>query len=122
MYTEKVMENFTNPQNVGIVENADAAAKVGSPECGDIMEISMKIENNIIQDVKSRTFGCAAAVASSSMATQMIKDKTVQEALALTNGQVVRELGGLPPEKVHCSVMAEEAIKKALNEYLVKHA
>ena len=117
MYTDKVMENFKNPQNVGMVENANAVYKAGSPECGDIMEMSMRIENDVIVDIKFRTFGCAAAIASSSMATQLLKGKTVEEALKLRNDDVIKELGGLPPQKIHCSVLAEEAIKGAIESY-----
>ncbi|MDR1939493.1 MAG: iron-sulfur cluster assembly scaffold protein [Clostridiales bacterium] len=118
MYTDKVMENFQNPQNVGEAENANAKYTVGSPECGDIMEMTMRIEDNIIKDVKFRTFGCAAAIASSSMATQMLKGKTVEDALKLKNTEVIAALGGLPPQKIHCSVLAEEAIKGAIENYL----
>jgi nitrogen fixation NifU-like protein len=117
LYTDKVMENFQNPQNVGVVENANAAYTVGSPECGDIMEMSMRIENDIIVDVKFRTFGCAAAIASSSMATQMLKGKSVEDALKMTNDDVIKALHGLPPQKIHCSVLAEEAIRGAIESY-----
>ena len=119
-YTEKVIEHFTNPRNVGIIENPSGYGKVGSPACGDIMEIFLKIENEIITDVKFRTFGCASAVASSSVSTELIKGKTVGEALRFTNKSVIDELGGLPPVKIHCSVLAEEAIKLALADYLSK--
>ncbi|MDR1906306.1 MAG: iron-sulfur cluster assembly scaffold protein [Clostridiales bacterium] len=117
MYTDKVMENFQNPQNVGVVENANAKYMVGSPECGDIMEMTMRIENDVIEDIKFRTFGCAAAIASSSMATQLLKGKTIEEAMKLTNDEVISALGGLPPQKIHCSVLAEEAIKGAIDNY-----
>ncbi|MDR2047764.1 MAG: iron-sulfur cluster assembly scaffold protein [Clostridiales bacterium] len=117
MYTDKVMENFKNPQNVGVAENANAKYTVGSPECGDIMEMTMRIENDRIVDIKFRTFGCAAAIASSSMATQLLKGKTVDEALKLTNDEVINALGGLPPQKIHCSVLAEEAIRGAIQSY-----
>jgi nitrogen fixation NifU-like protein len=111
------MENFRNPQNVGVVENANAKYTVGSPECGDIMEMSMRIEEDVIVDIKFRTFGCAAAIASSSMATQMLKGKTVDEAVKLKNTEVIDALGGLPPQKIHCSVLAEEAIRGAIEYY-----
>ena len=119
MYNDKVMENFQNPQNVGELADANGVSKVGSPECGDIMQIFLKIdeETEVITDVKFKTFGCAAAVASSSMATQMIKGKTISEALKLTNKDVVEELEGLPPQKIHCSVLAEDAIRSAIEDY-----
>ncbi len=121
MYNEKVMDNFKNPRNVGVIENADGVSKVGSPECGDIMQIFLKInDNDVIEDAKFQTFGCAAAVASSSMATQMLIGKTIKEALKLTNKQVVEELEGLPPQKIHCSVLAEDAIHAAIKDYLEK--
>jgi len=117
MYSDKVMENFQNPQNVGFVENANAVYKIGSPECGDIMEMSMLIEDGIIKDIKFRTFGCAAAIASSSMATQLLKGRSIEDALKLKNDDVINALGGLPPQKIHCSVLAEEAIKGAIENY-----
>lgn len=117
MYSEKVMDHFTNPRNVGELEDANAVGEVGNLKCGDIMKIYMKIENDVIVDCKFKTFGCGAAVATSSMATEMVKGKTVQEALALTNKAVMEALDGLPPVKVHCSVLAEEAIKSALADY-----
>ena len=117
MYNEKVMEHFTNPRNAGVIENADAIGTYGSPVCGDMMEISLKIENNIIVDAKFRTFGCGSAIASSSVATEMIKGKTIEEALRLTNQNFVDELGGLPGAKVHCSVLSEQAIKTAIFRY-----
>ena len=119
-YTEKVMQHFMHPQNVGVIENLDGYGKVGNPSCGDIMEIFIKVDNDIITDVKFRTFGCASAIASSSISTDMIIGKTVEEALKLTNKQVVDELGGLPAVKMHCSVLAEEAIKMAIEDYLSK--
>ncbi|WP_147376422.1 Fe-S cluster assembly scaffold protein NifU [Fusobacterium varium] len=119
-YTEKVMEHFMNPHNVGVIENPSGYGKVGNPSCGDIMEIFIKVEDNIITDVKFRTFGCASAIASSSVSTELIMGKTVEEALALTNKKVVEELGGLPPVKMHCSVLVEEAIKLAIEDYLSK--
>jgi nitrogen fixation NifU-like protein len=117
MYSAKVMEHFANPRNVGEIEDANAVGTVGNPRCGDIMKIYMKIENNIIEDVKFKTFGCGAAVATSSMATEMVKGRTVEEALALTNKAVAEALDGLPPVKMHCSVLAEEAIKSAIKDY-----
>lgn len=120
MYNQTVIKEFTNPKNVGEVENADGVGQVGSESCGDIMRISLKIENNVITDAKFKTFGCAAAVATSSTATDMIIGKTVEEAEALTNAQVVEKLGGLPAQKIHCSVLAEEAIKEAIADYKSK--
>ena len=119
-YTEKVMDHFMNPHNVGVIENPSGYGKVGNPSCGDIMEIFIKVENDIITDVKFRTFGCASAIASSSVSTDLVKGKTIEEALKLTNKKVVEELGGLPPVKMHCSVLAEEAIQMAINDYLSK--
>lgn len=117
VYSEKVMDHFTNPRNVGEIENADAVGEVGNAKCGDIMRMSMKIENNVITDVKFKTFGCGAAIATSSIATEMIKGRTIDEALTLTNKAVVEALGGLPPAKIHCSVLAEEAVKSAISDY-----
>jgi len=111
------MDHFSNPRNVGEVEHANAVGQVGNPKCGDIMKMTMRIENDVIVDVKFKTFGCGAAVATSSMATEMVKGKTVAEALALTNSAVAEALDGLPPQKLHCSVLAEEAIKSALADY-----
>ena len=122
MYSEKVMDHFENPRNVGIIENPDGYGKVGSPTCGDVMEIFLKIEDETIVDVKFRTFGCASAIATSSMSTEMILGKKVEEALALTNKAVAQALDGLPPAKMHCSVLAEEAIKEAIENYLSKKA
>ncbi|MGL4404039.1 MAG: Fe-S cluster assembly scaffold protein NifU [Fusobacteriaceae bacterium] len=119
-YTEKVMKHFMEPQNVGVMENPDGYGKVGNASCGDIMEIFLKIENEVITDVKFRTFGCASAIASSSVSTELVLGKTVEEALKITNKAVVEELGGLPPVKMHCSVLAEEAIKLAIEDYLNK--
>ncbi len=121
MYNEKVINEFRNPQNMGEMEDANAVGTVGIATCGDIMKIYMKIEDNIIKDVSFQTFGCTAAIATSSIATSMIKGKTVDEALKLTNAEVVEKLGGLPPQKLHCSVLAEEAIKAAVNDYLKKY-
>lgn len=120
MYNEKVMDAFKNPKNVGEIENADGVGTVGNASCGDIMQISLKIENNVIVDAKFKTFGCAAAIATSSTATEMIKGMTVEEALQVTNKKVVECLGGLPSQKIHCSVLAEEAIKKAIEDYRSK--
>lgn len=120
MYNEKVMEAFKNPKNVGEIENASGVGTVGNASCGDIMQISLKIENDIIVDAKFKTFGCAAAIATSSTATDMIIGMTVEEALKITNKKVVECLGGLPSQKIHCSVLAEEAIKKAIEDYQSK--
>ena len=122
MYNEKVLKAFENPQNVGEVENYNGIGTVGNATCGDIMQITLKIEDNIIKAAKFKTFGCAAAVASSSTATTMIIGKTVEEALALTNADVIKELDGLPAQKIHCSVLAEEAIHKAIEDYKSKNA
>ena len=120
MYSEKVMDHFANPRNVGEIENANAVGEVGNAVCGDIMKIYMDIEDNIIKDVKFKTFGCGAAIATSSMATEMVKGKTVDEASELTNKAVMDALDGLPPEKIHCSVLAEQAIQAALEDYSKK--
>ena len=118
LYSEKVMDHLAHPRNVGQMEDADAIGEVGNMKCGDIMKIYLKIdENEVIQDVKFQTFGCGAAVATSSMATEMIKGKTVEEAMKLTNAVVAEALDGLPPVKMHCSVLAEEAVKSALEDY-----
>ena len=116
-YSAKVMDHFANPRNVGEIENPSAIGEVGNATCGDIMRIYLKIEDNIIVDVKFKTFGCGAAIATSSMATELIKGKSVDEALTLTNKAVVEALDGLPPVKLHCSVLAEEAVKTAINDY-----
>ena len=120
MYSAKVMEHFVNPRNVGEIENADGVGEVGNPKCGDIMRMSLKIDNNIITDIKFKTFGCGAAIATSSIATEMIKGKSIDEALQLTNRAVVEALDGLPPVKLHCSVLAEQAVKSALWNYYEK--
>jgi nitrogen fixation NifU-like protein len=120
MYSEKVMDHFMNPRNVGEIENADGVGQVGNPVCGDIMKMYLKIENNVIVDAKFKTFGCGAAVATSSMSTELIKGKTVDEALKVTNKAVAEALDGLPPIKMHCSVLAEEAIRAAINDYKEK--
>lgn len=120
-YSEKVMDHFSNPRNVGEIENADGIGTVGNAKCGDIMRIYLDIENEIIKDAKFKTFGCGAAVATSSMATELIIGKTVQEALKVTNKAVMEALDGLPPVKVHCSLLAEEAIHAALWDYATKN-
>ena len=121
LYSEKVMDHFTNPRNVGEIPNADGIGEVGNAKCGDIMKIYLKINGDIIEDVKFETFGCASAIASSSMATEMIKGKSLSDALEVTNRQVVDALDGLPPHKLHCSVLAEEAIKSAVKDYYDKN-
>ena len=121
LYTETVMVHFMNPRNVGEIENADGVGEVGNAKCGDIMKMYLKIDNDVITDVKFETFGCGSAIASSSMATEMVKGKTVEEALAITNKQVVDALGGLPAHKLHCSVLAEESIKSAIKDYYDKN-
>ena len=120
MYSDKVMDHFTNPRNVGEIENADAIGEVGNMKCGDIMKIYLKIENDIIVDIKFKTFGCGAAVATSSMATELVKGKSIKDALKLTNTAVMEALEGLPPVKIHCSVLAEEALKAAIADYYKK--
>lgn len=117
LYSEKVMDHFRNPRNVGVIEDADGVGEVGNAKCGDIMKIYLKISDGIITDARFETFGCGSAIASSSMATELIKGRPVSEALSLTNKAVVEALDGLPAHKVHCSVLAEEAIKKALKDY-----
>lgn len=117
LYSEKVMDHFKNPRNVGVIEGADGIGEVGNAKCGDIMKIYLKIDGDIITDVKFETFGCGSAIASSSMATEMIKGKPVSEAMQLTNRAVAEALDGLPKHKMHCSVLAEEAIKNALRDY-----
>lgn len=121
LYTDTVMDHFMHPRNVGSIENADGVGEVGNAKCGDIMKIYLKIDDNRIEDVKFETFGCGSAIASSSMATEMIKGKTIDEALALTNKEVVDALGGLPVHKLHCSVLAEEAVKSAIQDYYEKN-
>ena len=124
MYTEKVMDHFQNPRNVGEIADASGVGTVGNAKCGDIMQIFLKIDDDtgVIEDVKFKTFGCGAAVATSSMATELIKGKTVDEALQLTNSAVVEALEGLPPQTIHCSVLAEEAVKAAIDDYRKKKA
>ena len=117
LYSEKVMDHFLHPRNVGVIEDANAVGEVGNAKCGDIMKMYLKIEDDVIQDVKFETFGCGSAIASSSMATEMIKGKPVSEAMNLTNKAVTEALDGLPAHKLHCSVLAEEAIQSALEDY-----
>ena len=120
LYSEKVMEHFMHPRNVGIIEDADGIGEVGNAKCGDIMKMYLKIDNDVITDVKFETFGCASAIASSSMATELIKGQKVEDALALTNKAVAEALDGLPDYKMHCSVLAEEAIQSAIEDYQKK--
>ncbi len=119
-YSEKVMDHFAHPRNVGEIENADGIGKVGNAVCGDIMNLYLRVENNVITDAKFKTFGCGAAIATSSMVTELVKGKTIDEALAITNRAVAEALGGLPPIKMHCSVLAEEALQSAIDDYLKK--
>ena len=121
MYSEKVMDHFSNPRNVGEIPDANGVGTVGNAKCGDIMKMYLKVENGVIVDVKFKTFGCGAAVATSSMATEMVKGKTIEEAMQVTNKAVMEALDGLPPVKVHCSLLAEEAIHAALWDYAEKH-
>ena len=121
LYSEKVMDHFMNPRNVGKIDDADGVGEVGNAKCGDIMKIYIKVDNNIITDVKFNTFGCGSAIASSSMATEMIKGKSLDDALELTNKAVAEALDGLPAHKMLCSVLAEEAIKAAIDDYKEKH-
>ena len=121
MYSEKVMDHFENPRNVGEIPDANGVGTVGNAKCGDIMRMYLKVENGIIEDVKFKTFGCGAAIATSSMATEMVKGKTIKEALQLTNKAVAEALDGLPPVKMHCSLLAEEAIHAAVEDYLKNH-
>ncbi|MBR3905272.1 MAG: Fe-S cluster assembly scaffold protein NifU [Clostridia bacterium] len=121
MYSEKVMDHFSNPRNVGEIENADGVGLVGNAKCGDIMKMYLKVEDGVIVDVKFKTFGCGAAIATSSMATEMVKGKTLKEALQLTNKAVAEALDGLPPVKMHCSLLAEEAIHAAVEDYMKNH-
>ena len=121
LYSEKVMDHFRNPRNVGSIENADGVGEVGNAKCGDIMKIYLKIDDNVVSDVKFETFGCGSAIASSSMATEMIKGKPLDEVMELTNKAMVQALDGLPAHKLHCSVLAEEAVKSALKDYYDKN-
>jgi len=120
-YSEKVMEHFRNPRNVGEIPDADGIGNVGNPICGDIMRLYIKVKDNVIVDAKFKTYGCGAAIATSSMVTELVKGKTVDEALKLSNRAVAEALGGLPPIKMHCSLLAEEALKSAIDDYLKKH-
>ena len=120
MYSDKVMDHFNNPRNVGELTDANGVGQVGNPKCGDIMKMYLKIEDDVIKDVKFKTFGCGAAVATSSMATELIKGKTVEEALKVTNKAVAEALDGLPPVKMHCSVLAEDAIRSAISDYYTR--
>lgn len=119
-YSDKVMDHFTNPRNVGEIPDASGIGNVGNPICGDVMRMYLKIENNVITDVKFKTFGCGAAIATSSMVTEMVKGKTIEEALKISNKAVADALGGLPAVKMHCSVLAEEALRAALKDYYTK--
>jgi nitrogen fixation NifU-like protein len=121
LYNERVMDHFLNPRNLGDIADADGVGEVGAAACGDIMKISLKIRDGKIEDARFKTFGCGSAIASSSMATELIKGRTVEEAMGFSNEEVVNALGGLPPVKIHCSVLAEEALKAALEDYLKKH-
>ena len=122
MYSDKVIDHFSNPRNVGEIENASGSGTVGNPKCGDIMKMDIKVEDGIITDVKFKTFGCGAAIATSSMATEMVKGKSIDEALQLTNQAVAEALDGLPPVKMHCSMLAEQAIHAAIEDYQKKQA
>lgn len=121
MYSEKVMDHFSHPRNVGEIDNPSGTGTVGNAKCGDIMKMDIKVENGIITDVKFKTFGCGAAIATSSMATEMVKGKSIDEALTLTNQAVAEALDGLPPVKMHCSMLAEQAIHAAIEDYRAKH-
>lgn len=122
MYSEKVMEHFRNPRNVGEIENADGVGEVGNPVCGDIMKMYIRVDDNRISDIRFKTFGCGAAIATSSMVTEMAKGKTLEEAMALTNKAVAEELGGLPAVKMHCSNLAADALHKAIEDYKARRA
>ncbi len=122
MYSEKVMEHFRNPRNVGEMPDADGVGKVGNPVCGDIMELSIKVKDGKIEDAKFRTFGCGAAIATSSMVTELVKGKTIEDALEISNRAVAEALGGLPPVKMHCSVLAEQALRSAIQDYQERQA
>jgi len=117
MYSDRVMEHFKNPKNVGDMENPDGVGHVGNPTCGDVMELYIRVDGNVISDAKFKTFGCGAAIATSSMVTELVKGKTIEEALKISNRAVAEALGGLPPIKMHCSVLAEEALKSAIDDY-----
>jgi len=121
IYSEKVMEHFGNPRNVGVIEDADGVGEVGNPICGDVMKITIKVDDDRIDDIKFQTLGCGAAIATSSIVTEMAKGMTLGEAAAITKDQVAQELGGLPPAKMHCSVLATDGLKVAVDDYLVRH-
>lgn len=121
MYSEKLLEHFRNPRNYGRIEDADGVGKVGNPVCGDVMYLYIKVDDGRISDIKFETFGCAAAIATSSMVTEMVKGKTIEEALQVTNKAVAEALGGLPPIKMHCSLLAEEGLKAAILDYYTRH-
>src|SRR5659263_207624 len=121
IYSEKVMDHFGNPRNVGVLEDADGVGEVGNPVCGDVMKITIKVDNDTIDDIRFQTLGCGAAIATSSIVTEMAKGMTLPEAVAITKKQVAEELGGLPPAKMHCSVLATDGLKAAVDDYLVKH-
>lgn len=120
MYSEKVMDHFTNPRNVGVIDDANGVGEVGNAKCGDIMKIYLKVDDNIIKDVKFKTFGCGAAIATSSMVTEMVKGKTLEEALEISNAAVAEALDGLPPIKMHCSNLAADALHAAIKDYIEK--
>jgi nitrogen fixation protein NifU and related proteins len=120
-YSDKVMDHFMNPRNVGVINDADGVGRTGNPVCGDLMEMSVKIQDNVIADIKFRTFGCGAAIATSSMATELIKGKTIEEALEITNRAIAEALDGLPPIKMHCSVLAADALRATLADYYTRH-
>ena len=120
LYSDKVMDHFNNPRNVGVIDDADGVGEVGNPVCGDVMKITIKVENDIITDVKFQTLGCGAAFATSSIVTELAKGMTIQDGFAITKKQVAEELGGLPPAKMHCSVLATDGLKVAVNDYLTK--
>jgi nitrogen fixation NifU-like protein len=121
MYTELVMEHFMHPRNVGVIEDADAVGREGNTVCGDLMELFLKVHDGVIEDIKFRTFGCGAAIATSSMATEMVKGKTLEEAAGLTRAQIAEQLGGLPSNKMHCSNLAADALRAAIRDYYQKH-
>lgn len=121
MYSEKVMDHFANPRNVGVIEDADGVGEVGNPVCGDVMKITIKVDEDRIKDIKFQTLGCGAAIATSSIVTELARDMTIEDAVQITKKQVAEELGGLPPAKMHCSVLATDGLKKAVDDYLVKH-
>lgn len=122
MYSQKVMDHFTNPRNVGEIENPDGVGEVGNPTCGDMMRITIRVEDGVITDIKFKTFGCGAAIATSSMVTELVKGKTLKEAEKITNKDVVNELDGLPKVKLHCSLLAEDGVKAALDDYYKRHS